>query len=78
MAPVNIDTLKPNQIMNFYGTYDLKYKGFCIKPDEITYFDIPIDKMLMDGEEVDSLYDMDKVKTRDKYSMFLYGIILTL
>lgn len=73
IEPIQLEALKANHIPDFYGTYYSKYKGAFINSDEITYYDIPIDKMLVEGQETHSLYDMDKVKTRDKYAMFMHG-----
>ena len=73
LTPVDIKTLESQTVHDFYGTYYSKYKGTGIVPDIITYYDIPISKNIVDGEEKVGLYDMEKVDTRDKYAMFLYG-----
>jgi hypothetical protein len=73
LAPVDIDKLTANSIDNFTGTYDAKYKGIGIKPDTITYYSVPIEKMVLGEEEKSSLYDLEKTKIRDKYAMFLHG-----
>ena len=73
LPPVDISKLTANSIENFTGTYDAKYKGIGIKPDTITYYSIPIEKMVVDKEEKASLYDLEKTKVRDKYAMFLHG-----
>ena len=73
LPPVDISKLTANSIENFTGTYDAKYKGIGIKPDTITYYSIPIEKMVVDKEEKSSLYDLEKTKVRDKYAMFLHG-----
>jgi hypothetical protein len=73
LTPVDINTLTANYIDNFYGTYDSKYKGIGIKPDTITYYDIPIENMMIGNEVKSTLYDEAKAKVRDKYAMFLHG-----
>ena len=73
LVPVQLEELKAIHITNFYGTYYSKHKGLFASADEIVYYDIPIDKMIIDGQEASSLYDLDKVKTRDKYAMFMHG-----
>ncbi len=70
---LDVNKLTANHIEDFYGTYDSKYKGIGIKPDTITYYDMPIEKMLIGNEEKSSLYDMEKTKVRDKYAMFLHS-----
>ncbi|MSS64944.1 hypothetical protein FYJ58_13880 [Lachnospiraceae bacterium WCA-693-APC-MOT-I] len=75
---MNINSIDESQlesceINDFYGTLDAKYKGIDVKPDKIIYYQIPIQSMSVNGRLKDSLYDMKKAKTRDKYGMFLYG-----
>lgn len=73
ITPVDINDLSAEKIEDFYGTYYSKFKGVGVKPDTITYYDIPIQKMIVEGEEKSSLYDLEKINTRDKYAMFLHG-----
>lgn len=65
--------LESCEINDFYGTLDAKYKGIGVNPDRIIYYQIPIQSMSVNGILKDSLYDMKRAKTRDKYGMFLYG-----
>lgn len=59
---------------DFYGTYQSKYRGIMgIRPDTITYYDIPVGSYEAGGKKHDSLYDTDKLETYDKYAMFMYG-----
>lgn len=73
LTPVDINSLTAHNVDNFYGTYDSKYKGIGIKPDTITYYQRPIEKMVIGNEEKSGLYDLEKTKVRDKYAMFLHG-----
>ncbi|MCR5508521.1 MAG: hypothetical protein K6F34_07530 [Lachnospiraceae bacterium] len=57
----------------FYGTYYSKYRGGGIKPDTITYYDIPVSRFETGGTEYESMYDEDKLETYDKYAMFMHG-----
>lgn len=70
---LDINKLTANHVEDFYGTYDSKFKGIGIKPDTITYYDMPIEKMIIGSEEKPSLYDLEKLNVRDKYAMFLHG-----
>lgn len=73
LTPVDINTLESHTVEDFYGTYYSKYKGIGIVPDLITYYDIPINKNIVEKDEKTGLYDIDKLNTKDKYAMFLYG-----
>jgi hypothetical protein len=73
LTPVDINTLESHTVKDFYGTYYSKYKGIGIVPDIITYYDIQIQKNIVEEEEKAGLYDIDKLNTKDKYAMFLYG-----
>lgn len=57
----------------FYGTYFNKAKNYNAVPDEIRWYDLPIDSMMVDGEEKHSMYDLSQLNGRDKYAMFLYA-----
>ena len=70
---VDYTRLESGSISDFYGTLYAKYKGIGIKPDVISYFEIPIDSLEYDDEVKDSLYDMSKAEEYDKYAMFLWG-----
>lgn len=69
------ETLEPlaKQVEGFYGTYYNKSKLFSAKPDVITYYDIPVDSMAVDGKEKNGLYDMAKWAEHDKYAAFLWS-----
>lgn len=71
--PIEISTLNENKIENFYGTLYAKYKGLSIKPDVISYYDIPIKEAVFGDVKTDTLYDLSKADVFDKYGLFLYG-----
>lgn len=84
MQPVALDTLKPTEVPDFYGTYYSKAKLFNAVPDVITWYDIPVADITMDGKRtvedaskneipVTGLYNMQQFEKRDKYAAFLYG-----
>lgn len=79
---VDISTLKENVVEDFYGTYFSKAKSFTIKPDVIKYYDVnaKLDLMAADTtgkfvpeKSYETLYDVEKFDTRDKYSAFTYS-----
>ena len=57
----------------FYGTLYAKYKGIFVEPDTIEYYDVPIDRLELEKQTVDSLYDTEKLSGYDKYAIFMYG-----
>lgn len=58
---------------DFYGTSFAKFKGFGLRPDTITYYDVPIKEIRLEKSTADSLYDLSKLDTYDKYGMFMHG-----
>ena len=70
---IEIDAYGLNSVDDFYGTYYAKYKGTGIRPDEITYSDIPVISYMADDKLYNNLLDMDKLCEYDKYGMFMYG-----
>lgn len=64
---------KVQRVDDFYGTHYAKFKEYDIKPDTLTYYDIPIKTLNKSDGEFDSLYDLDKLKIYDKYAMFMRG-----
>lgn len=72
-SPINLSTLKENQISEFYGTYYAKYKGYGVEPDTIHCYDIPILSLTLKSGVKNTLYEMEKASVYDKYAMFLYG-----
>ena len=57
----------------FLGTLYAKYKGMFVKPDVITYYDIPVKSYKTDDNARSGLLDKTKLSVFDKYGMFLYG-----
>ena len=75
LKAVDWDSLLPleHQVPDFYGSYYSKCKLYSAVPDAITYFDIPFQSILIDGEEKPSLYDSLLWGKRDKHAAFLWG-----
>lgn len=71
--PIELNSLKKNEVMGFYGTYFSKAKLFNAESDILTYYDIDNITLNIQGEIFESLYDYDKLNTRDKYSVFIRG-----
>ena len=71
--PIDLNSLKKNEATGFYGTYFSKAKLFSAESDILTYYDIDNITMNIQGKIFESLYDYDKLKTRDKYSVFIRG-----
>lgn len=72
-TPLDIYALKSNEVENFYGTYFSKAKLYSTVPDTMTYYDIPVKEMVIDGKTVTGLYDTAKFDERDKYGAYLHG-----
>ncbi|MCR5790591.1 MAG: hypothetical protein K6G83_11950, partial [Lachnospiraceae bacterium] len=75
LEPVSLSSLKASQTGDFYGTYYAKYKGIGIRPDVITWYEMPVSSYvnLDTGETHDGLYDESRLTVYDKYALFLYG-----
>lgn len=71
--PIDLSQLKGNSCEGFYGTLYAKYKGLFVKPDTISYYDIPVKKYIADNEQYDSIYDTTKLSEFDKYAVFMRG-----
>lgn len=71
--PIELNSLKKNEVMGFYGSYFSKAKLFNAESDILTYYDIDNITLNIQGEIFESLYDYDKLNTRDKYSVFIRG-----
>lgn len=67
------ETLHKETADGFLGTYAAKFQGIGMQADTITYYDFPGVKVVEDGQERESIYDLEKLATRDKYAMFLGG-----
>ena len=73
LRPLSLKKLTVHEVDGFYGTHYSKAKKFDIAPDVLTWYDLPVDSVTLDGEQADGMYDLDALQTRDKYAMFLYG-----
>ncbi len=75
LKAVDWDSLWPlgHQVPDFYGSYYSKCKLYSAVPDTITYFDIPFQSVVIDGEEKPGLYDSSLWDKRDKHAAFLWG-----
>ena len=71
--PVDLQVYEKNSVSNFYGTYFSKAKPFNNTGDSLEYYNFLDVSMMIGDKSYDSLYDLSKLNTRDKYSMFLYG-----
>lgn len=71
--PVFLDSLIETEVADFYGTYFSKTKAYNAVPDIITYYNIPVTQVSIDGKEANGLYDLEKFQQRDKYAAFLWG-----
>ena len=73
LEAIDIDKLEEIKINNFFGTYYNRSKYFKADSDFITYYNMPNLQIEIDGKEYLSLMDLDKFKSSDKYSAFLWG-----
>lgn len=78
LVPVDANTndLKDRlkSVDGFYGTYQAKYRGMMgIEPDTLKYYDIPVSTYTAGDKTHDTMYDLKKLDTYDKYAMFMYG-----
>ena len=73
MEPVAEADLPLREIEDFYGTYFSKCKNTNIPPDTLTFYDIPVAEVAIDGQSRDNWYDEAALSSRDKYGAFLYG-----
>ncbi len=69
--PRDLSTTELINVENFLGTHYSKAKSFNVIPDTLSY--IENNAMITIGENTDSIYEIEKLETRDKYSMFLRG-----
>jgi len=73
VSPVPLDSLAAYEAHDFYGTYYSKAKNWNAVPDTITWYDVPVAEVIIDGRPADGLYDFEMLEKRDKYAMFLHG-----
>lgn len=72
---VSMETLAPmaRTAPGFYGTYYNKCKLFSAKSDTITWYDVPFESIVIDGEEKPTINDDAKWEAHDKYAAFLWS-----
>lgn len=83
---VTLDELAPlrHEEDGFYGTYYSKAKKIGTPADTLVWYDIPSTSVTIDGKTtmtddrgdkvaIEGMFRRDKLDTRDKYAMFLYG-----
>ncbi|MGL4763343.1 MAG: DHHW family protein [Sarcina sp.] len=70
---VNLNDLKENNVEGFLGTFYSKSKLFNAKKDTLLYYDMPHLTMKIGDGEWESIYKVENLKKRDKYSIFLDG-----
>lgn len=73
LSPADVSAYDFKTVTDFYGTSFYKCKLFSATPDTINYYDIPIQSIEFDGENSDSLHDVEKFTTTDAYSGFIHG-----
>lgn len=79
LTPVALTNMQEATVtQNFYGTIYSKVNDYSLKGDSITLYTNPKDSLTVnyvDTEEVtDSLYNLDYVDKKDKYSLFLNNL----
>lgn len=79
LTPVALDDMNKEVVTEeFYGTIYSKVNDYSHKADSITLYTNPADKLVVnytDTEEItDSLYNLDYVSKKDKYSLFLNNL----
>lgn len=79
MTPVSLDTLTKETVTEeFAGTLYSKVNDYSHPKDAITIYTNPADDLTVTyadtGEVTDSLYNLDYVNEKDKYSLFLNNI----
>ncbi|MEG2086603.1 MAG: DHHW family protein [Angelakisella sp.] len=86
LKAVSLEELAPlrHSEPGFYGTYFSKAKKLGTPPDTLVWYDIPVTSVTVNGNDyvtddknnkipLEGLFQKEKLATRDKYAMFLYG-----
>jgi len=75
LTPAPMAQLAPlaAQVPGFYGTYYSKAKLYSAQPDTITWYNLPVSSVEIDGKSCEGMYDLSKFAVRDKYAAFLWG-----
>lgn len=66
------DSLKKTE-NDFFGTYFNKAKKHDSVSDEIVWYELPVDSVVIDGKAKEGMYDFSQFDGRDKYAMFLHA-----
>ncbi len=79
LTPVSLDEMQSQTVTtDFYGTIYSKVNDYSHTADSITLYTHPADKLTVHytdtGEISDSLYNLDYVTKKDKYSLFLNNL----
>lgn len=79
LIPVSLEDVKAETVTDeFYGTIYSKVNDYSHRADTITIYTNPTDSLTVnytDTEEItDSLYNLDDVSQKDKYSLFLNNL----
>ena len=79
LTPVSLDDMTAETITNeFYGTIYSKINDYNHKADSITLYSNPSDRLTVnytDTEEItNTLYNLDYISQKDKYSLFLNNL----
>lgn len=69
----DISAYEKHERSDFLGTSYAKFKGIGVKEDTIEYYDVPIEELRLEKQTVNTLYDLEKLDTYDKYAAFMYG-----
>lgn len=69
---VDLENLTADTVDDFLGTSYSKAKNFNVEADRITYYEFPA-KITVNGQDHDSIYNIDQFTKRDKYAGFLWG-----
>ena len=70
---VELENLKENKVNDFLGTFYSKAKLFNAQEDTLSYYDMPHLQMKIGDGNWESIYKLENLEKRDKYSVFLDG-----
>ncbi|WP_297437755.1 DHHW family protein [uncultured Clostridium sp.] len=74
LEAIDINSLKENKVDDFLGTFYSKSKLINAQADNLIYYDMSNLSMKIDGKnEYESIYKLENLEKRDKYSVFLDG-----
>lgn len=71
--PVPLEGLERHEVPGFYGTFYSKAKRAGTQPDTLVWYDLPVDRVVVDGEEKPSMHQLSQFEERDKYAALLWG-----